>query len=92
MTPHESLPLRAGTARQYFRLVTREVLIWYTQHSTPNPLGIHPPEDVRLVHFNKFKDNATTRLFDEAVIGESGMSSLDEEDDEDEGGSEAAGE
>mmetsp|Transcript_41262 Transcript_41262/g.95603 ORF Transcript_41262/g.95603 Transcript_41262/m.95603 type:complete len:88 (-) Transcript_41262:182-445(-) len=87
MTPHESLPLRAGTARQYFRLVTREVLIWYTQHSTPNPLGIHPPEDVRLVHFNKFEDNATIRLFDEAD-----MFRLDEEDEEDEGGSEAAGE
>jgi len=30
MTPHESLPLSAGTARQYFRLLTREVSIWYT--------------------------------------------------------------
>jgi len=38
-----------------------------------------------LVHFNKFEDNATIRLFDEAD-----MFRLDEEDEEDEGGSEAA--
>jgi hypothetical protein len=39
-TPHESLPLKSGTARQYFRLVTSEISTWYVDHSTPNPLGI----------------------------------------------------
>ncbi|KAJ1624065.1 hypothetical protein T492DRAFT_882490 [Pavlovales sp. CCMP2436] len=93
-TPHESLPLRAGTVRQYFWLVTREVSIWYTQRSTPNQLGIRPPEDVRLVHFSKFEDNATDQLFDEAGIfglntsededdDEAGMSDLDNKKDED---------
>ena len=53
-TPHESLPLKAGTSRQYFRLVTSEVSVWYADHSTPNPLGIKPPENVKIVHGNKF--------------------------------------
>ena len=53
-TPHESLPLKAETSRQYFRLVTSEVSVWYADHSTPNPLGIKPPENVKIVHGNKF--------------------------------------
>ena len=53
-TPHESLPLKAGTSRQYFRLVTSDVSVWYADHSTPNPLGIVPEEDVKIVHGNKF--------------------------------------
>ena len=53
-TLHESLPLKAGTSRQYFRLVTSEVSVWYADHSTPNPLGIKPPENVKIVHGNKF--------------------------------------
>jgi len=36
-TPHESLPLRAGTRRQYFRLVTGPVSGWFERHSTRNP-------------------------------------------------------
>ncbi len=54
-TPHESLPLPAGTKRQYFRLVTSEVSVWYADHSTPNPLGIVPPDDVVILHGNKFE-------------------------------------
>ena len=53
-TPHESLPLKAGTSRQYFRLVTSQISIWYADHSTPNPLGIKPPKHVKIVHGNKF--------------------------------------
>lgn len=53
-TPHESLPLSAGTKRQYFRLVTSRVTAWYADHSTPNPLGVEPPEEVAIVHGNKF--------------------------------------
>ncbi|KAH8071422.1 hypothetical protein JL721_4400 [Aureococcus anophagefferens] len=37
MTPHESLPLKGGGRRQYFRLVVGEVSAWYAAHSTPNP-------------------------------------------------------
>ena len=55
-TPHESLPLPAGTYRQYFRLVTSDVSVWYADHSTPNPLGIVPPENVKIVSGNKFDE------------------------------------
>ena len=41
-TPHESLPLKAGTYRQFFRLVTSQIGGWYAKHSTPNPLGVQP--------------------------------------------------
>ncbi|XP_063718863.1 uncharacterized protein LOC134845733 isoform X2 [Symsagittifera roscoffensis] len=53
-TPHESLPLPKGTERQYFRLVTSEVSVWYADHSTPNPLGIKPPGHVKIIHGSKF--------------------------------------
>ena len=38
-TPHESIPLEAGTERQFFRIVTSTVSYWYKDHSTENPLG-----------------------------------------------------
>ena len=52
-TPHESVPLRAGQHRQFFRLVTGGIDTWYAAHSTPNPLGIQP-QAKRIVHYNKF--------------------------------------
>ncbi len=57
-TPHESLPLRAGQRRQYFRLVTQDVSVWYADHSTPNPLGVVPPEEVVILHGNKFDESS----------------------------------
>ena len=53
-TPHASLPLAQGTHRQYFRLVTSDVSVWYADHSTPNPLGVKPPDSVKIVKGNKF--------------------------------------
>ena len=54
-TPHESLPLPAGTRRQYFRLVTNHVSAWFADHSTKNPLGIVPDPDLTtIVHGDKF--------------------------------------
>ena len=41
-TPHESLPLPQSGYRQFFRLVTSEVSLWYRDHSTPNPLEVQP--------------------------------------------------
>jgi len=52
-TPHESLPLEADKHRQFFRLVTSEVSVWYEQHSTKNRLGILP--DCEILKENKFK-------------------------------------
>ena len=41
--------------RQYFRLVTSEVSVWYEEHSTPNPIGIKPPDSVKIIKGNKFE-------------------------------------
>jgi hypothetical protein len=53
-TPHESLPLKKGEFRQYFRFVTSQVGIWYEDHSTKNDCGVVPPETVRIVKGSKF--------------------------------------
>ena len=50
--PHESLPIPAGTHRQFFRLVTNQVSVWFSKHSTPNPLGVLP--DCQIVDVDKF--------------------------------------
>jgi len=55
LIPHEALPLKKGTYRQYFRLVTDDISVWYSQHSTPNPLGIEPPKYIRIIRTNKFE-------------------------------------
>ena len=53
-TPHESMPLARGTMRQYFRLVSGKISVWHSQHSTANPLGTVPPDDVKIAHGDKF--------------------------------------
>ena len=53
MTPHESLPLPAGTFRQFFRLVVGRVDVWFSAHSTPSPLGVLPR--CHIVDGNKFE-------------------------------------
>ena len=50
--PHESLPLEPGTFRQWFRLVTHKVGLWYEQHSTPSQFGVMP--ECPIVYGNKF--------------------------------------
>jgi len=51
-TPHESLPLPKKTRRQFFRLVTGKVTVWFQDHSTENPLGVQP--DAIILCGNKF--------------------------------------
>ena len=54
-TPHESLPMGEGTYRQFFRLVTSRVSLWYEDHSTQNPNGVRPnPKITKIVKGNKF--------------------------------------
>lgn len=36
-TPHEALPQEKDGYRQFFRLVTEEVSVWFAAQSTPNP-------------------------------------------------------
>jgi len=56
-TPHESLPLKKGAFRQFFRLVTSQVGLWFADHSTPNPLGVKPDPDItKIVVGNKFSE------------------------------------
>ena len=56
-TPHESLPLKERTYRQFFRLVTADVSLWYKDHSTANPLGVDPdPAVTKIVAGDKFSD------------------------------------
>ena len=59
-TPHESLPLPQGTHRQFFRLVTGKISGWWTQHSTPNRLGVRP--DCQVFTHSKFEEGALEDL------------------------------
>jgi hypothetical protein len=54
-TPHEALPLQSTdtTYRQYFRLVTSQMSIWFKAHSTANPL-VPLPQSVQVIEGNKF--------------------------------------
>ena len=59
-TPHESLPLPAGSGRrrQFFRLVTSEVGLWYKAHSTANPLCGLDTEKTVVLEGSKFLSRA----------------------------------
>jgi hypothetical protein len=62
-TPHESLPLTKDAYRQYFRLVTHQVSLWFEDHSTKNPLGILPdPNITKTVKGSKFGDPCQLRI------------------------------
>ena len=54
-TPHESLPLAHRGYRQFFRLVTSLVGLWFENHSTKNPNGVVPdPKITKIVKGSKF--------------------------------------
>jgi len=55
-TPHESLPMKTSTYRQYFRLVVGDVSVWYKKHSTPNEMGVEPDAKTKIVCGDKFED------------------------------------
>ena len=44
--PHESLPMKATTMRQFFRIMTSEVEFWFKDHYTANPMGVLPDPHV----------------------------------------------
>jgi hypothetical protein len=52
-TPHEALAQQVDGYRQFFRLVTSEISIWYAAHCTPNP-SVPLPDFVKVSHENKF--------------------------------------
>ena len=43
-----------SSRRQYFRLVTSQVSVWYADHSTPNPLTALP-KNVEVIRGDKFR-------------------------------------
>lgn len=45
-TPHESLPMKKTTLRQFFRIMTSEVEFWFKDHYTANPMGVLPDPHV----------------------------------------------
>jgi len=51
--PHEALPQNTEGERQFFRLVSPDVGLWYKSHSTPNPL-VELPSNIRVIEGNKF--------------------------------------
>eukprot|EP01084_Bolivina_argentea_P120399 213405_1 len=54
-TPHEVLPMTKSAWRQFFRLVSSKLGVWYEQHSTKNLMGIVPnPSITKIVQGNKF--------------------------------------
>ncbi|KAJ3327711.1 hypothetical protein HDU93_001830 [Gonapodya sp. JEL0774] len=72
-TPHESLPVRVRgnrnpkpVYRQFFRLVTGKIDVWYSKHNTPNTYGNVLP-DCRISHEDKFQ-RATEAVGGRVVI------------------------
>lgn len=53
-TPHEALSFSIPTFRRFFRLVTSEVDVWYSAHSTHN-FSVPLPDRVRIIHGHKFR-------------------------------------
>ena len=54
-TPHEALPMKESGYRQFFRLVTDNVGLWYERHSTSNPNGVVPdPKITKIIRKSKF--------------------------------------
>ena len=57
-TPHEALPQEKSGYRQFFRLVTSNISVWFQQHSTPNP-KVAVPDYVQIIVDNKFASSST---------------------------------
>ena len=57
------MPLETSTYRQFFRLVSSEVSLWYRDHATPNPLGVLPdPALTAVVVGDKFSQEGVQVL------------------------------
>jgi hypothetical protein len=55
-TPHESLRFEEETYRQFFRLVTSALSVWFPEHSTANRLGKVPDSSItEIVNGSKFE-------------------------------------
>eukprot|EP00754_Rhynchopus_humris_P026054 Rhum_TRINITY_DN14987_c8_g1::Rhum_TRINITY_DN14987_c8_g1_i1::g.131700::m.131700 len=62
-TPHETLPAQRSGWRQWVRVVTSGVGVWFADHSTPNPKGVVPdPEITTVIVGDKFGDPRDLRV------------------------------
>lgn len=52
LTPHAALPSLCDGNRQFIRVVSENISVWFNQHNTPNPLGIMP--SCPIIDDNKF--------------------------------------
>jgi hypothetical protein len=52
-TPHEALPQEQDGFRQFFRLVTSDISVWFAAHSTPNP-KVPVPDHIQIIDESKF--------------------------------------
>jgi len=62
-TPHETLPVKEDTYRQFFRVVTSSLSAWFPEHSTANRLGIKPDENItKIIEGSKFDGVLSAQL------------------------------
>ena len=54
-TPHQALSNDHDSYRQFFRLVSNDISVWYSKHNTKNPTGV--VADCEIVGVNKFKED-----------------------------------
>lgn len=83
-TPHEALPQKEDGNRQFFRLVTGDVSVWFAAHSTPNP-KVPVPSHIKVIGESKFSslNGNTTRNYTENDFSDSASESLDLDRDDD---------
>lgn len=56
-TPHESLPVEVKGWRQWFRLVSPDIAIWWAGDSTANATGLQVPDGVQVINDSKFSSD-----------------------------------
>merc|ERR1719510_2465024 len=62
-TPHETLPVKEDTYRQFFRVVTSSLSAWFPEHSTANRLGVKPDESItKIIEGSKFDGVLSAQL------------------------------
>lgn len=63
-TPHEALPQKEDGYRQFFRLVTGDISVWFAAQSTPNP-KVPVPSHVKVIGESKFQtpSKGATRIY-----------------------------
>jgi hypothetical protein len=76
-TPHEALPQTESGHRQFFRLVTSNISVWFGKHSTSNP-NVHIPDNVTIIEDDKFDPSTPSR--DDDDTGRTRRKLLDSQD------------